>query len=155
MERGHHQRTPARYISIRASSTEVSRRRYRSMIAALKWQAAQLRHLQRDLSSLGMQLPLIAASPRVLAIFRPFVLPCSAQNIRLRIQKRVQHLFHRRPHHRAQMRSDLPVVDLYHPAQRLRLASSDCVQYPEPDNSIPDKFDHSLPPTPLSVGGIL
>jgi len=28
-------------------------------------------------------------------------------------------------------------------------------QYPKLDNNIPNKFDCSVPPTPLSVGGIL
>lgn len=89
------------------------------MIAVLERKVAQLRHLQRHFAGPGVQLPLIAARPCVLAVFASLVLPRSAQMIRLRIQQRVQRLFHRRPYHLVQMRTNLPVVDLNHRAKRL------------------------------------
>ena len=42
--------TPARYISIRASSTLLSRRRYRSMMAVSEGHALEPRHVERNVA---------------------------------------------------------------------------------------------------------
>ena len=44
--------TPARYISMRASSTRLSRRRYRSLMAVSK-DTLELRHMERDVAGGG------------------------------------------------------------------------------------------------------
>ena len=53
---------PARYISISASSTELSRRRYRSMIAVSKVWRRSFRNFEIYFARAGLQCPLIAAS---------------------------------------------------------------------------------------------
>lgn len=57
-----------------------------------------------------MQLPFVAARPRILPSFRPLVLPRSAQLVSFRIQQCVQRLFHRGSHHLIQVCLNLAVL---------------------------------------------
>ena len=78
----------------------------------LEGQIAQLRNRQCHIPGLGLQMPIIAARPYALAAFAVFILPCSAKLVRLRIQQRVQRLFHRGPNHLVQVRLDAPFINL-------------------------------------------
>jgi len=125
--------TPARYISISASSTDDSRRRPGSAATGprrwggvalddrrLKRQRVKLRYRQRHFAGLGAELPVVAAGPRVLVTLGALVLPCAAQPVRLGIQQPVQRLFYGRPDHLVQVRLNAPFVDLHHrPNDRL------------------------------------
>ncbi len=64
-------------------------------------------------------MPIVAARAGVLAAFGAFVLPRTAKLICLRIQKRVQRLFHRRPDYFVQMRLNATLIDLKYRSQRL------------------------------------
>ena len=80
----------------------------------LEGQRAQLGHGQSNVSGLGLKMPVIAASAGILAVLDAFVLAGAAKMVGFGVQKRVQRLFHRGPHHFVQMRLDAPSVDLYY-----------------------------------------
>ncbi len=77
-------------------------------------ESAQLRHGQRHFTSFRLQVPLIAASARVLAPLAALILPGSDQPIRFGVKQGVQRLFHRGPHHLVQVGLDPPLVDLHY-----------------------------------------
>jgi len=54
---------------------------------------------QRHLAGLGLQMPVVAARPRVLAAFRTLVLPGPTKMVCFRVQQCVQSLFNGGPHH--------------------------------------------------------
>ena len=81
---------------------------------------AQLGHLQRNLASPRLQLPLVAPRPRVLASLRALVAFRLAKPIRLRIQKRVQRLLHAASHDLAQVILNTLVVNPDHVRQARR-----------------------------------
>src|SRR5262245_52850646 len=101
--------TPARYISISASSTELSRRRYRSMIAVSNALPAQLRNPQPYLTGLGLQAALVVAGAGIAARGAALIALRIAQPIRLRIEQGVQRLLHGAPHHPVEVALD-PLV---------------------------------------------
>src|SRR6266852_4792312 len=72
--------TPARYFSTNASSTELSLRRQRSMIAVSNG-SVQLRYLQRGFTRFRLQLPLVGTCPRILPRLGPFVPLSTAKTV--------------------------------------------------------------------------
>ncbi len=114
--------TPARYISTSASSTLISRRLYRSMIARLEGQLAQLRHLQRHLAGLGVELALVMAGPGVDPLRRMLVALRPAELVRFGVQHGVQRLFHGRYDDFVEVVLDQAFVDGDHVTKGLRCA---------------------------------
>src|SRR3954462_8491831 len=109
---------PARYISISASSTELSRRRYRSMIAVSKvWRRSW--NLAIPFARAGLQCPLIAARPGVLTTLAALVTASTAELVCLSIQHGIQRLFHRATNQLAKMVPDTGFIDLDHLTHRL------------------------------------
>src|SRR5262249_7866297 len=101
---------PARYISIRASSTELWRRRCRSMIAVSNVAAAASAPSSGP-HQLGVQLALVMAGTGVTARFTALIALCIAKPVRFGVQKRVQRLLHRPSDHPIQVILDPLVVN--------------------------------------------
>jgi len=111
--------TPATYISIRASSTEDSRRRYRSIMAVSKGRL-------RSFGTVGVTSPTLVSRCRSWLPARVPLRPSVRSYFRapqsssaLGIQQRVQRIVHREPNYLVQVRLDGPFIDLNYRSQRL------------------------------------
>src|SRR3954468_20053537 len=80
--------------------------------------APQLRNLEVDLASAGLQRPLIAASPRILPSLAALVTSCPAKLVCFSVQHGVQWLLDRPANHLANMVSNPRFIDLNHLAHR-------------------------------------
>src|SRR5262245_66631007 len=89
--------TPARYISISASSTEVSRRRYRSMIAVSNVCWRSFGTLNRT-SPAGLQAALVVSGAGIPTRLAELIALRIAQTVRLGIEPFVQSILHGHPH---------------------------------------------------------
>jgi hypothetical protein len=112
--------TPARYISISASSTELSRRRYRSMMAVSNVCRRRLRYPQPNLASFGLQAALVVSGAGIPTRLAALIALRIAQPIRLGIEQCVQRLLHGTPHHPVEVALDPLVVNRDDVVQRTR-----------------------------------
>jgi len=92
--------TPARYISMSASSTDASRRRYRSMMAVSK---VCRRSFGMFSTGLSLQLTLVVACPGIGPGVITLVLLRVAEPVRLGFQHPVQGVFDSAANHFAKM----------------------------------------------------
>src|ERR1051325_2954963 len=110
---------PARYISISASSTELSRRRVPLNDRSLKGLASQLWNLEVYFAGAGLQRAIIAARSGVLPSLAALVTTGTAQLVCLSIQHGIERLFHRPTNHLTKMVSDPGFIDLDHLTHRI------------------------------------
>jgi hypothetical protein len=115
---------PARYISISASSTELSRRTVALDNRCLEGLAPQFHGTLRFTSPATVERGFVAASPGILPAWTSFITPCTAKPIRFGIQQCVQNLFNRSPHHCAEMIPDRGFINLDHLAIAFNPSSS-------------------------------
>ena len=85
--------TPARYISMRASSTLLSRRRYRSMMAVSK-EPLEFWHPQDNIPGSGGKVSAIVAVAVALAVFIALVPGCLGQFFSFGLQQFIERLLH-------------------------------------------------------------
>src|SRR5262249_16221686 len=111
--------TPARCISISASSTELSRRRYRSMMAVSNVCWRSFGTLNRTSPAL-VQAALVGSGSGIPTCLAALIALRIAQPIRLGIQQCVQRLFHGTPHDPVEMAFDPLVVNRDDIVQRTR-----------------------------------
>ena len=89
---------------------------------ALEWEVPKLRHLERHLARLRMQLAFVMAGPGVDPIRRMLVALRAAKLVCFGIQKGVQRLFHGRYNDFVEVVLDQGFIDGDHVTKRLRLA---------------------------------
>src|SRR5262249_32016599 len=103
--------SPARYISISASSTELSRRRYRSMMAVSNVCWRSFGTLNRTSPVFGLQAALVVSGPGIPSRLAALIALRIAQPIRLGIEQGVQRFLHGPPHHPLEVALDPLIVN--------------------------------------------
>ena len=78
--------TPARYISMSASSTLLSRRRYRSMMAVSKDTPLSRGDMERDIAGGGGEIPVVVAAAVALTGLAALIAGGLRQRLRLLLQ---------------------------------------------------------------------